>query len=110
MYTIYVVRIRKNAHTILFYFSIHTIQMTNLDETDTCGSKFFRDFERFLQSIYSKFYNTNESENESENENENESEIIYDDVDISLNDDIYSVRMDLSKTLLNIKPFSNSIQ
>jgi len=75
--------------------------MINLEETDTCGSKFFRDFERFLQSIYSKFYNTNESEIESEN--------MFDDVDISLNDDIYSVRMDLSNTLLNIKPFSNSI-
>lgn len=72
--------------------------MINLDETDTCGSKFFRDFERFLQSIYSKFYNTNENEN------------MFDDVDISLNDDIYSVRMDLSNTLLNIKPFSNSTQ
>ena len=72
--------------------------MINLDETDTCGSKFFRDFERFLQSIYSKFYNTNENDN------------MFDDVDISLNDDIYSVRMDLSNTLLNIKPFSNSTQ
>ena len=71
--------------------------MINLEETDTCGSKIFRDFERFLQSIYSKFFNTNESEN------------MFDDVDISLNDDIYSVRMDLSNTLLNIKPFSNSI-
>jgi len=86
-----------NSHTILFYTSIHKIQMINLEEPDTCGSKFFRDFERFLQSIYSKFYNTNESEN------------MFDDVDISLNDDIYSVRMDLSNTLLNIKPFSNSI-
>jgi len=75
--------------------------MINLEETDTCGSKFFRDFERFLQSIYSKFFNTNESEIKSEN--------MFDDVDISLNDDIYSVRMDLSNTLLNIKPFSNSI-
>jgi len=90
-----------NSHTILFYTSIHKIQMINLEETDTCGSKFFRDFERFLQSIYSKFFNTNESEIKSEN--------MFDDVDISLNDDIYSVRMDLSNTLLNIKPFSNSI-
>ena len=64
--------------------------MTNLEETCTCGSIFFKYLERFLQSIYSNFYNTNENED------------VFDDVDISLNDDIHSVRMDLSNTLSNI--------
>lgn len=71
--------------------------MTKLEETDTCGSFFFKDFEKFLQNIYSKFFYTDENEN------------MFDDVDVLLNDDIYSVKMKLSNTLLHLKPLSSSI-